>query len=168
MTTATITPISKYRALILVLATEKGYQHSQSSTLVDTYTKGEVQITCSWGNSQLKGFTHMKGQALVTSVQGGQVGKLQRLQSSLGKPMAVTSRWGLSQAQKEALDQLAATSFTLIDALSEAASKVQASTPKPSTPKGKGKVSQPSTPKPSGPTQAQRQAAKDAAHVKDM
>lgn len=122
VTSAAITQISKYRALMLVLATmELGWKYQQVGTQVDQYTKGQEVITLSWGNTQLKEYIHSKGKALVAHVQGTQGAKLQRAQTSLGKPMELTAKWPkLTPKKVEELEALASATFKVVEPKAQA------------------------------------------------
>jgi hypothetical protein len=116
---APITSISKYRALMLVGAVELGWTHTQVATNVDQFTKGKGAtaevITLVWGGTQLKAYSHTKGKTLVTTVEGTVGAKLQRAQTSLGKPMELTAKWPkLSAAKVAELEALAKASFKVI------------------------------------------------------
>lgn len=114
-TPATITCISKYRALFLVLASEMEWKFSQASTYVDTYTKGTEVITMVWGTSKLKAYSHTKGKNLVKQVEGQVASKLQKAQTSMGKPMDDNQRWGkLTPTEVTDLEALATSTFKVI------------------------------------------------------
>lgn len=112
------TPILKYRALMLVLAGEQGWTHTQAATDVDVYIKGKGAatevITLAWGPAALKGYTHTKGKTMVTQCEGAVASKLQRAQTSLGKPMDLKAKWSLSKAKLAELEELGLKAFKVI------------------------------------------------------
>lgn len=113
--TITITSITKYRALFLVLAGEQGWSFTQVATNVDQYKKGSEVVTLNWGATQLKGLSHTKGKTMVSLVEGAKGAKLQRAQSAMGKPMELTAKWGkLSPAKVAELEALALATFQVI------------------------------------------------------
>jgi hypothetical protein len=112
---APVTSITKYRALYLVLAAELGWNHTQLATNVDQYSKGTEKVTLHWGSTQLKGYSHSKGKAMVALAEGTEAGKLQRAQSAMGKPMEITKKWAkINPTQAAALEDLATRTFTVI------------------------------------------------------
>ena len=87
------------RGLILILAAEQGFKHSQTSTYVDVFTKaGASPIVATWGhgtNGHLLAFS--QGNVLVE----GKASMLQRLQTKLGKAIALDKKWsGVTPAKK--------------------------------------------------------------------
>lgn len=111
---APINTMTKYRALFLVLAGELGFKHTQASTWVDVYSKGNEVITMSWGAGQLKGFTHTSPKGKVI-VEGQQAAKLQKAQSAMGKPMANSAKWNLPKGKLAELEALGAKSFYILE-----------------------------------------------------
>ena len=111
---APLTTMTKYRALFLVLAGEQGFKHTQASTWVDVYSKGNEVITMSWGAGQLKGFTHTSPKGKVI-VEGQQAAKLQKAQTAMGKPMANSAKWNLAKAKLAELEALGLATFKVIE-----------------------------------------------------
>jgi hypothetical protein len=106
-TSAPITAISKYRALMLVCAVEQGWTHSQPATSVDQYKKGGDTLTLAWGGRSLVGYTWN-----AEGITHGQGSMLQRAQAKLGKPMGLDKKWPkLTPAQTTKLEGLARGSF---------------------------------------------------------
>lgn len=113
---APITTISKFRALFLVLAAQKGWKHSQVLTNVDSYTKGNEVITVKWGATSMVEFTHTKGKSLDAHVTGGVGSKLQKLQTRMGSPIADNQKWAkLPTAKVKELEALATTTFKVVE-----------------------------------------------------
>lgn len=123
-TVAPVTSITKYRALYLVLAAELGWNHTQLATNVDQYSKGTEKVTLHWGATQLKGYSHSKGKAMVALAEGTEAGKLQRAQSAMGKPIEVSKKWAkINPTQAVALEELATRTFKVIVPKVEAEAK---------------------------------------------
>src|SRR5690242_17669868 len=80
-----LTSISKYRALVLVLATSLGFTHKQESSQVDIYSKGSTSILLQWGHGQLLGGARVEQGKVVAEVKAEQNLKLQRMQHQLFK-----------------------------------------------------------------------------------
>ena len=113
---APITTISKFRALVLVMAVLNGWTHVQAHTMVDQYTKGDDTIALSWGAGSLKGFSRNG-----TLVEGGSL-MLQRMQhqafkvAQKGKSLNdLNWKWSkLTAKQVKGLEDLARASFKIL------------------------------------------------------
>lgn len=78
--TAATASIAPYRVHVRDIAAAQGWAVKQTSTEVDTYSKGGQTITATWGHGQLITFTGIKSAA----------GKLQQLVTLLGVRMTST------------------------------------------------------------------------------
>lgn len=87
------------RGLMLILAVQEGFSHSQTSTYVDVLTKkGQAPIVLTWSGASnghllaiTQGNTHIEGKGSM----------LQRAQTMLGKPMELHKKWtGMTAGKK--------------------------------------------------------------------
>lgn len=114
--------ITKYRALFLILAQEKGWKFAQLQTQVDQYTKGQETITVKWAPTAMTEYLHTKGKNVVNHVTPGHQAKLQKLQAAMGGEDLGTKKWPkLSAAKVAELESIAARSFQVIEVAEPAA-----------------------------------------------
>ncbi len=149
---APVTDMTKYRVHNVELGQSLGWTWKQESTFGDLFTKGNQTITVTWQANQMGSMVHMVGTKVKESFGATKGQKLQRLSNALGKPMALQGAGSKYKGLK--LAELEAKGAKLFKIIGEPA-------PKPA-PKGKP------APAPKGPTAAERQATKDAAHLLEL
>lgn len=173
----TLTPGQVYRIALRAKAVQLGWTFSQLSTSnTDSFTKGEVTIHVHHSAADiLTGGQVTDGKAL-DSLKG--TGKWEQAQAKLSGSKWNGKRVVLSKADRAALAAAHPLGKGLGLIKGTAAKAPKVSTPKVtavtaakvSTPKAAPKASTAKVvaPKATGPTNADRQAAKDAQHVQDM
>lgn len=101
------------RSLMLVLADEQGFTHSQTATYVDVFTKkGHAPVVLTWSAARNG---HLLAVASGKTLIEGKTSMLQRAQTMLGKPIDLGRKWGrIADAKKAELVAFGASRLKVI------------------------------------------------------